>query len=62
MTIITHKRAMEILEAHSCDPTVNMAFDIEVSPHQEVENSSFYDELGRKDEYSLRDVKMWLGY
>ena len=57
---ITHKQAIEILKAHYCEPTDNAMYDGETN--LDVPNTSFYAELGIKKEYSLRDVKTWLGY
>lgn len=62
MTTITHEQAIELLKQHGCTATENAVFDLTRPGRPEVEGTSFYDELGRSDEYSPQDVRDWLGY
>ncbi len=56
--MITRESALDILDRHGVDPNENKTFDDDGA----VEDTSFYDEVGLKDEYRLMDVLGWLGY
>jgi hypothetical protein len=57
--IITREKALAILKNHGWTP------EAQTASFQGVlvkEGFSFYENLGIKEEYRLKDVLLWLGY
>jgi hypothetical protein len=59
-TLLTRHQVQEILNHHGWLTGEDTAWDPQTG--EWVEETSFDDEIGIRDSYSLREVKVWLGY
>lgn len=60
MRLVTRAQAIRILEMHGLTPYTLTSWNPgtgECDP-----NSSFYREVGRRDTYTLSEIRNWLGY
>jgi len=57
--IISHKRAIKIIADHGFTPTEQTATYNGVL---EPSGYSFYEMLGKKENYKLTNIMYWLGY
>lgn len=56
----TKKTVLRVLKQHNCSPTENSEYNPETK--QPISKTSFFDQIGNKKEYNLKEVLVWLGY